>query len=456
MNNSRSIFRYSLFWTLCTCVCVPLACLHCKDAHLLAEDFLRIILSPSKLVTDYFALGGLGATFLNASFCTLLCNLLIKLTRTEMNETTLAAYFLVLAHCFYGLNIVNMSFCMAGVFLYCLITHRPIKENIHIAFFSTALGPFISDFLFRYAQGASFSQLTPHISATGLILAVIFSVISGFIVPSLLPGTGRMHQGFNLYKAGLAIGLYGMFAFALFYKTFGIEMPEVIVRTNPIYEAAERNHLLFVNIYFITVFFLTLLYGFIKNNFSFSGYRKIWLCDGHSDMFVERFGIPLTFINIGLYGLGVLAFLNTAMLLTNGAGFTGPTTGVIIAAITFSASGQTPRNTWPVAMGYILLSALAGFVFIFTDLSIPWTITTQVYINGLAFATGLCPFTGCYGIKYGIIAGMLDAVLCSSTALMHGGFVLYNGGFTAGLTAMLLITILNFYNVKRIQNSDNK
>jgi hypothetical protein len=39
---------------------------------------------------------------------------------------------------------------------------------------------------------------------------------------------------------------------------------------------------------------------------------------------------------------------------------------------------------------------------------------------------------------------------------MHGGFVLYNGGFNAGLTAIILIPILDFYNIKpkRVDNDE--
>jgi hypothetical protein len=31
---------------------------------------------------------------------------------------------------------------------------------------------------------------------------------------------------------------------------------------------------------------------------------------------------------------------------------------------------------------------------------------------------------------------------------MHGGFVLYNGGFNAGLTALIFIPVLDFYNIR--------
>ena len=43
---------------------------------------------------------------------------------------------------------------------------------------------------------------------------------------------------------------------------------------------------------------------------------------------------------------------------------------------------------------------------------------------------------------------MLHAVICTSTLALHGGFVLYNGGLTSGLTALVLIPILDFYRVK--------
>ena len=47
-----------------------------------------------------------------------------------------------------------------------------------------------------------------------------------------------------------------------------------------------------------------------------------------------------------------------------------------------------------------------------------------------------------------MIAGFMSAIICTSTLAMHGGFVLYNGGLTAGLTALILVPILDFYKVK--------
>ncbi|MBP3435716.1 MAG: DUF1576 domain-containing protein, partial [Clostridia bacterium] len=116
--------------------------------------------------------------------------------------------------------------------------------------------------------------------------------------------------------------------------------------------------------------------------------------------------------------------------------------------LTFAADGQHPRNVFPVAVGYGLLWVIVVAICLIVGRDIPWTLSTQAYINGLAFATGLCPIAGKYGFRYGVIAGLLSATICTVTAEMHGGFVLYNGGFTAGLAALVLIPLLDFYNVK--------
>ena len=48
----------------------------------------------------------------------------------------------------------------------------------------------------------------------------------------------------------------------------------------------------------------------------------------------------------------------------------------------------------------------------------------------------------------------LDLDQSTVTAEMHGGFVLYNGGFTAGLSALILIPLLDFYKVKPKHDDD--
>ena len=452
-DNSRVIAGYALFVSLAFLIATPIAALYtCEDSFL--EGLRRILTSPSELVTDYFALGGLAPTFFNAAVCGLACNLIIRIGRAEATSTTLAGYLLVIAHCFYGLNFVNMWPPFFGVLVYCAVMKKPFGENIHISFFSTALAPFISDVLFRYSLG-SFDLFKTELKFGGIVLALVFGLAAGFIVPALLPGTTAMHRGYNMYKAGLALGMLGVFIYAFMYRTLGAPAPEKLLYGNADYFALPYAYRGFMNIFFLIFFTATAGVGFFLNGKSFSGYRALLKKTGYGTDFADTFGMPLCLVNIGVYGLCIIGYLNIIFVLPEifpflpeGVGFTGATVGVTFAALTFAADGQHPRNVYPIVLGYVILFALTCVISALTRFDMTWTLSTQGYINGLAFATGLCPFAGKYGVKIGILAGFVSAIICTSTAAMHGGFVLYNGGFNAGLTALILLPILDFYNIE--------
>lgn len=420
-----------------------------------------IFTGPSKLVTDYFSLGCLASTLFNAALCGLACTLIITVSRAHTNSTTFAAYILVIAHCFYGLNFINMWPPFIGVVVYCKVKKISRRENLHIAMFSTALAPFISDFLFYYPPTSSFK--IGEFSVLGIVLSVAFGILSGFLVPALLPGMSAMHRGYNMYKAGLAIGVLGIFVYCFLYKTFGVAPHDTGFDSSAGYEVFGNTYYIFMNVFFAVIFSIALVIGFLRNGRSFRNYRRLTSCSGYGLDFADKFGMPLCLINFGVYGFCILAYLNVVFwlptvfpFLPQGVGFTGPTVGVTFAALTFSADGQHPKNVAPIALGYTILFALVCSICLITGADIPWTLSTQAYINGLAFATGLCPIAGSYGFRYGVIAGLVSAIICTSTAAMHGGFVLYNGGFNAGLAAIILIPIFDFYKIKpkKVDDSD--
>ena len=417
------------------------------------SNLQSIFTGPGKLVTDYFSLGCLASTLFNAGLCGLACTLIITVSRAHANSTTFAAYLLVIAHCFYGLNLVNMWPPLIGVFIYCKLKKVPCRDNLHIAMFSTALSPFISDFLFFYPPGSSWK--IGAFSVLGILLSLAFGILAGFLVPALIPGTTTMHRGYNMYKAGLAIGLLGIFVYCFLYKTFGISPHGSTFIPGSTYDSFEPTYYLFINVFFSVIFLFALTLGFFYNGKSFRNYRKLTACAGYGLDFADKFGMPLCLINFGVYGFCILAYLNLIFwlpsilpFLPEGVAFTGPTVGVVFAALTFSADGQHPRNVAPIALGYTVLFALVCAICLITGIDIPWTLSTQAYINALAFATGLCPIAGSYGFRYGVIAGLVSAIICTSTSAMHGGFVLYNGGFNAGLAAIILIPIFDFYKIR--------
>ena len=65
-------------------------------------------------------------------------------------------------------------------------------------------------------------------------------------------------------------------------------------------------------------------------------------------------------------------------------------------------------------------------------------VNAQAIMVGLCFASGLTPIAGAYGWPAGILAGGMHYLLVTSVPAIHGGFSLYNGGFTALLVATIL------------------
>lgn len=409
------------------------------------HNWYTIMITPCPLVMDYFEIGGLASAMLNAGACGMACFLVMALLPGESQPNTLAGYFLVVAHCFYGLNFLNMWPCFLAPFLYLKLKKLNFNNNLHICMFTTSFGPFISEFLFRYTLGDAYVFGTVQLTASGILLALGFSICLGFIVPAILPGAKAWHKGYNLYNGGLAFGLFGFFIFNFMYRTMGLSGPEQIHCVNEIYESFDRNYRLFGSVFFLIIFALCILAGYLLNGKSFKNYKELLKDTGFSSNFAEQYGMAPVLINIGLYGIMFLTYINLIILFTPGAGFTGPTVGVILASLTFTSMGQHPKNVWPIMVGYVLLYLFTLGCCELLGHEITWSISTQGYINGVAFATGLCPIVGRYGVRAGIAAGLMCASMCTATRELHGGFVLYNGGFTAGITALILIPILEHY-----------
>jgi len=242
------LIGYALVWSLFLLAAAPIGAIYSGEGWGIFTSFYTLITSPAKLITDYFSLGSLGATLLNAGLCGLFCNLNIWIFKAKPSATLLAGYFLVIAHCFYGLNLLNMMPPFLGILVFCVIRKERIGNMLHLAMFSTSLGPFISDFLFRYTLGDQFVQGAPQVTLGGILITIFFGLSAGFIIPALLPGTTKMHRGHNLYKAGLAIGLFGILANAFFYKTLGIDVPDKLLGTNAHYELNDQSYLIFMDV----------------------------------------------------------------------------------------------------------------------------------------------------------------------------------------------------------------
>ena len=443
--NSNIIDGFTLILSLALLLAAAAGAQYTGTWNTILRDFYHILTTPGPLITDYFGVGSMPAAFLNAGLCGLAMFMFMHFLPGPSHVNTLAGYFLVIAHAFYGLNFLNMWPCFLAPFLYLYIRRLDSNENLHVCMFSTCFSPFVSELLFRYSLEGSYIPGKVQLTAEGVVLTLCLVLILAFVAPALLPGARAWHKGYNLYNGGLAYGMLAFFMYNFLYRTVGMEAPSVPVFINDVYESFFRSYRSFGNVFFSLLFFGCILAGYLLNGRSFRGIRALLHDTGYQSNFAKRYGMPVCLINIGLYGLLFLIYINLAILNSVGAGFTGPTFGVIFAALTFTAMGQHPLNVWPIFLGFPLLSFCSSMYNHVIGGHAAWTISTQAYINSIAFATGLCPIAGRYGAAAGIAAGFLCASLCRATGSLHGGLMLYNGGFTAGITALILVPILEHY-----------
>ena len=100
----------------------------------------------------------------------------------------------------------------------------------------------------------------------------------------------------------------------------------------------------FATPFFSLLFALCIGAGWLLNNRSFKGYGQLLKDTGYSSDFSQKYGMPACLINTGICGICFLIYLNLITRLTEGAGFTGPTMGVLLASLTFTAMGQHPKK----------------------------------------------------------------------------------------------------------------
>lgn len=393
------------------------------DTNQMFSGLARICTLPAQLTKDYFKpeLGSISGSMLNYFLVGAVCCALMFLPGAKVNGGTVLGFFLTLGFCSYGMSIVNILPLMLGVAVYSLIMKQPFGKNLNFFMFATAIGPLITEVLFRYPSATE----THGITLTGVLLALIIGVVFGCAMPALCAHSPGFHKGYDLYNAGPAAGFLCFLIYAVLYKTAGIEAPAIGA------ELGDGNAA-FVNIFCAIVFGLCVAFGFMLGGAK--DYGRLFTDSGYKSDFTAKYSTGANVLNVGVYGLFILLYYNLI-----GARFTGPTMGAIFCMLCCCCNGATPLNVFPIMIGYVIMGLLnrAGVT--------AFAVNAQAIVVGLCFASGLAPISGEYGVIAGIVAGALHYCLVTSVPAIHGGFNLYNGGFTAGIVCFLYVPILEHY-----------
>ena len=169
ISNSTIINGIALGFSVSFLISSLVAAIYTGELGSILHGWYLIMTSPSPLVTDYLEIGGLPSAMLNAGACGMACWLFMVGLKGDSRPSTLAGYFLVVAHCFYGLNFLTMWPCFLAPFLYLRLKKLNFKNNLHVCMFTTSFSPFIGELLFRYTQD-TFVFGHPTLTVSGVLL----------------------------------------------------------------------------------------------------------------------------------------------------------------------------------------------------------------------------------------------------------------------------------------------
>ena len=398
----------------------------------------QIVSQPSKLTCNYFAVGGYAATFLNMALVGASCLALFILFKTTVNNVSTLAFILTLGFCSWGINILNIWFSILGVVLYGLVKKEKLGGLVNAMLFSTGIAPLITDLMIRYPNAEAVGFNVP-----GILLALFVGIVIGFFLPAGLAHSPKVHKGFDLYSAALPIGMTSFFLNAALFKTLGVDLPAGAAAAD--LQVADP---VIVNSFCCILFGLCVVFAFALGCKP-KDYWTLLTDPDQVSSFSGKYGNAVMLMNVGVYGLFILGYYNLV-----GATFNGVTMGVVFCMLACCNSGSHPGNVWPIMLGYVGASYLFGWISTLVGGSFAQAASAQAIVVGLCYANGLSPITDKYGWKFGVLAAVMHYLLVTSVPSLHGGFCLYNGGFTAALICIILVPELErFFKTKDEKNA---
>ena len=404
------------------------------DRATMLSGLMTILASPCKVSTNYFAVGGYAATLLNMGLvCAIALGLFLVFKATPNNVSTLAV-ILTTGFGSWGINILNIWPTILGVVLYGLVKKQKLGSLVNAMLFSTGIAPIISDLLVRYPNPEVVGFNLP-----GILLALAVGFVIGFFLPAGLAHSPKVHKGFDLYSAALPVGMTAFFLNAALYKTLGVALPGA-PDTAALQVASASVANIFCGILFGTCVVLALLLGCDPK-----AYLKLLIGKNQVASLSSAYGNAVFLMNVGIYGLFILGYYNLI-----GASFNGVTFGILFCMLATCNSGSHPGNVLPIMVGYVAASFLFGWVSTLAGGTFTQAVNAQAICVGLCYANGLSPICDKYGWQFGIVSAMLHYMLVTSVPNMHGGYCLYNGGFTAALICLILVPQLEtFFKTKQ-------
>lgn len=378
------------------------------------QDFIPNIITllthSATLIADFVEISR-GAVFVNSGFVMIISIILIKKQGKDYTGLDLAAIGLMGSFAFLGKNFINIIPFIIGGYIFSKVNKVPFSSIITTTLFATSLCPIITDILLS-------DQLAIWIS---IPLSLICGIILIFIIIPLSKAVPKMHQGFSLYNVGLTTGLIST-AYVAIMRSFAYNIESQRIWGNEL-----QNEIIVLLIIILAVL---LLFALLNGQISWKGFKELNILDNRGGCDYKNY-IELGNIYLNMFITGTIGCL---FVYFTQSSFNGGTLCGIFSIIAFSAYGKTAYSIIPLISG----------VYIGSFFKI-WNINDPNIILVALFSSSLAPFTTIYGPLCGIIAGFILSSVSSSIALLHDGTNLYNTGFSAGVVAMTLAPVLDYF-----------
>jgi hypothetical protein len=387
---------------------------------------IRILTSRSLLVTDYAALGGMGAMLISAVLVGLFSLITMIIGGVKPTGGTIMGIWLILGFAFFGKNIFNTIPIVLGVLLFAKVKKLPFKDVSLTTMMCASIAPIVSEVAYLTMTQSTLAYLaSPYLQIVGVSIGALVGIFVGFIFTPLAVKMGNVHGGYLLYNAGFVGGLIATFTVSLLRSGGFTITPENIWATG-------YTLPLSILMYVIAAFFIVLGIA-TSDKDRWTKFREMQKQSGRLPTdYYTMYG------NIAYFNVGLLVILGTTAALLVGAPINGAVMGGIFCVGGFGVLGKNFKNVIPIMVGI--------------GIGAYWNHNPMYYpsnILALLFGTGIAPLAGRFGIMWGIVSGFVHLSLVSFIGHLNGGLNLYNNGFAGGFVVILMIPIITAFTRKK-------
>ena len=288
----------------------------------------EIIREPDFLITDYIAVGGMGAAFVNAGMMALISIYFVYSLGMEMDGHTITSCCLMFGFSLFGKNLMNIWAIFLGVFLYAKYHKMHLSNYIYVGIYGTSLSPIITQLM--------------HVVELPLwqrfCVTILVGICIGFVLPPLATHSHYAHKGYSLYNVGFASGIIATVLVSTF-KSFGIETEARLIWSS-------GNDAMLLGLLFVL----------------FAG---------------------MSVVAVLWRGKDTLGLFATFFVLAVGGNLNGPTIGGIFTIVGFSATGKHLRNIFPIMAGVCIASTVRAW-----DITNPSALLALLFSTTLAPIAG--------------------------------------------------------------------